>query len=54
MRGAPPVRADIHGRDLKTVLETLCHDVRFGYRMLRRNPGFSALAIACLTLRWRP
>ena len=25
-------------------------DVRFGFRMLRRNPGFSFLAILCLTL----
>jgi macrolide transport system ATP-binding/permease protein len=25
-------------------------DVRFGFRMLRRSPGFSALAILCLTL----
>jgi len=26
------------------------HDLRFGLRMLRRNPGFSFLAILCLTL----
>ncbi|HKE22202.1 MAG TPA: ABC transporter permease [Bryobacteraceae bacterium] len=32
------------------MLETLWHDVRFGFRMMRRNPGFSALAIFCLTL----
>src|SRR5207248_5150512 len=25
-------------------------DIRFGARMLRRNPGFSFLAILCLTL----
>src|SRR5215813_4756878 len=25
-------------------------DLRFGFRMLRRNPGFSILAILCLTL----
>src|SRR6267378_7914261 len=26
------------------------HDLRFGVRMLRRAPGFSLLAIVCLTL----
>ena len=25
-------------------------DLRFGFRMLRRSPGFSLLAILCLTL----
>src|SRR5256714_2025079 len=28
----------------------LRQDLRFGFRMLRRNPGFSFLAIVCLTL----
>jgi macrolide transport system ATP-binding/permease protein len=32
------------------VIETALEDLRFGFRMLRRNPGFSALAILCLTL----
>jgi predicted permease len=31
-------------------LADLWQDVRFGFRMLRRSPGFSALAIFCLTL----
>ena len=31
-------------------LETLGQDLRFGFRMLRRNPGFSLLAVLCLTL----
>ena len=31
-------------------LEQLAQDVRFGLRMLRRNPGFSLLAILCLTI----
>src|SRR5260370_26313135 len=31
-------------------LVDLSQDVRFGFRMLRRSPGFSALAILCLTL----
>ncbi len=36
--------------DLFTFLETVIQDFRFGMRMLRRNPGFSALAVLCLTL----
>src|SRR5437764_12135611 len=28
----------------------MLQDVRFGFRMLGRNPGFSVLAILCLTL----
>jgi macrolide transport system ATP-binding/permease protein len=31
-------------------LETAFQDLRFGSRMLRRDPGFSILAILCLTL----
>ena len=31
-------------------LERLAQDVRFGLRMLRRNPGFSILAVLCLTI----
>jgi predicted permease len=31
-------------------METLFQDLRFGFRMLRRNPGFSTLAILCLIL----
>src|SRR6202790_4086854 len=32
------------------VIETTLQDLRFGLRMLRRSPGFSILAILCLTL----
>jgi predicted permease len=32
------------------MMETALQDLRFGLRMLRRNPGFSILAILCLTL----
>jgi hypothetical protein len=28
----------------------MIHDLRYGLRMLRRSPGFSLLAILCLTL----
>jgi macrolide transport system ATP-binding/permease protein len=31
-------------------IETALQDFRFGFRMLRRSPGFSVLAILCLTL----
>jgi predicted permease len=31
-------------------IEAFVQDVRFGFRMLRRSPGFSVLAILCLTL----
>jgi predicted permease len=32
------------------LLQVLWQDLRFGFRMLRRNPGFSILAILCLTI----
>jgi predicted permease len=32
------------------IIEVLWQDIRFGLRMLRRSPGFSFLAILCLTL----
>src|SRR5258706_4462694 len=32
------------------MIETVLQDLRFGFRMLRRSPGFSVLAILCLTL----
>src|SRR5436853_5095789 len=31
-------------------MSTLSHDVRFGLRMLRKNPGFTAAAVVALTL----
>ncbi|HEX4545215.1 MAG TPA: ABC transporter permease [Candidatus Acidoferrum sp.] len=37
------------GRGLP-MIETMLQDLRFGFRMLRRSPGFSLLAIVCLTL----
>src|SRR5260370_38156336 len=32
------------------MLEPTLQDLRFGLRLLRRSPGFSILAILCLTL----
>lgn len=39
-------------RDMREVnfIENVGQDLRVGFRMLRRSPGFSALAILCLTL----
>jgi predicted permease len=36
-------------RSLK-LAENFLHDLRFGFRMLLRNPGFSILAVLCLTV----
>ena len=40
------MRAARSGQTLSSILQ----DAGFGFRMLRRNPGFSILAILCLTL----
>jgi macrolide transport system ATP-binding/permease protein len=32
------------------MIESMLRDFRYGFRMLRRSPGFSVLAILCLTL----
>src|SRR5438309_9569496 len=39
-------------RDMRNVnfIEDFVQDLRFGFRMLRRSPGFSVLAVLCLTL----
>jgi macrolide transport system ATP-binding/permease protein len=39
-------------RDMRHVnfFDNLAQDLRFGFRMLWRNPGFSVMAILCLTL----
>jgi hypothetical protein len=33
-----------------SVIENLVQDLRYGFRQLCRSPGFSSLAILCLTL----
>ena len=39
-------------RDMRKVnfIDNVLQDLRFGFRMLWRNPGFSAMAVLCLTL----
>src|SRR5713101_4769070 len=32
------------------MIDTALQDLRFGFRILRRSPGFSVLAVLCLTL----
>lgn len=44
------VREDVWEQNSLGFLENLGRDVRYSFRMLRRNPGFSCLAILCLTL----
>jgi macrolide transport system ATP-binding/permease protein len=43
-------REDARGVWFPLRLDSLWQDLRIGFRMLRRSPGFSILAILCLTL----
>src|SRR5262250_3373793 len=47
-----PQQAKEQHREARSLpfLESILQDLRFGFRMLRRSPGFSLLAILCLTL----
>jgi hypothetical protein len=48
--GVESTKEDYRDRRGLPVLETLMQDLRFGFRSLRKNPGFSAMVIATLAL----
>src|SRR5439155_20943498 len=44
------IREEIYRMNSIGFVEALWHDLRFGARLLRLNPGFAAMAIASLAL----
>src|SRR5262245_60512882 len=50
MGGREQIKEEVRRVSPGRRLETLWQDLRYGLRMLRRSPGFSLLAILCLTL----
>src|SRR5205085_1003895 len=48
--GVEQVKEEVRAIRAGALLEQFGQDVRFGLRMLARNPGFSVLAVLCLTV----
>ena len=48
--GVEQVKEECRDMRRTNLIENFLQDIRFGFRMLRRSPGFTVLAILCLTL----